>query len=304
MPDVGTIGAEDGAQRLGAARADEPGQAEDLAAADLEAHVARPRCRASGRSTRSATGAGASAARARPASQHARSPDHRAATHLRRSIACRAASRSPTTRPSRSTVTRSASRRISSMPVADVEDRDARGAQAGARARTAASTSGSVSAAVGSSRISTRQARASAAAISTSCRWPTPSAPAGRSGIERRRGRPRRAPTSPARAAAARSTSPNRRGRRPRNRFSATLSVGIRFELLQHDLHARVARPRVATRGAIRLAGQRHRAAVGRDQAAHDLRRASTCRRRWRPSARAPRRRRKSRSTSVSTGTA
>ena len=73
--------------------------------------------------------------------------------------------------------------------------------------------------------------------------------------------------------------------------------------LLEHDLDAGALR--LATRPrSIRLAGQVHRAAVGRDQAAHDLRPASTCRRRWRPSARAPRRRARSRSTSASTGAA
>ena len=37
---IGTIGAEDGAQRLGAARAHQPGQTEDLAAPHLETHIA------------------------------------------------------------------------------------------------------------------------------------------------------------------------------------------------------------------------------------------------------------------------
>ena len=88
----------------------------------------------------------------------------------------------------------------------------------------------------------------------------------------------------------ARSTSPNRRGSRARNRFSATLSVSIRLSSCSTTCTPASSAAR-RDAGRVRLPRQRHRAAVRLSSGRRRCAPASTCRRRWRPSARAPRRR-------------
>ena len=103
------VGAEDRAQGLGAARTDQPGEAEDFAAPHLEAHVADTLARAQavhaqGRLPGRPLGGGLSLGQIM--AHHL--ADHRAGVTS-------AASWVATRRPSRRTVTRLAMRRISSM---------------------------------------------------------------------------------------------------------------------------------------------------------------------------------------------
>ena len=200
----------------------------------------------------------------------------------------RRSARVSTRRPSRSTVTRSASAITSSMRCEDVDDRDARARASCRTTRTASRTSADDSAEVGSSMIRMR-ARATAP-------WRFRPAAARRRavrataafGIERRCPAGAAALRRPSRCARRSTIAPASSGSRPRKMLSAAVSSGTRFSSwwmmrdagafrVPHAAEAR-GRPRAGSRLRIRSARRRGSSS------------ACSCRRRSRPSAHALRR--------------
>ena len=161
--------AEQRAEQLGLARADQPGQPEHLARAQLEVerlavgeHAAR---------RRSARPRG----RPRGADGRATSPASSPSMASTMRVGCSGRSNTASSRPSRSTATRSASASTSDEPVRDVEDRHALLAQRAGRSPNSRSVSAALSAEVGSSRTSSRGERDERRASAISCRSETPS---------------------------------------------------------------------------------------------------------------------------------
>ena len=161
------VQAEDGLEQLAAARTDEPRKADDLARRHLEVETSRARPGATA-ARRCSTGL-AVGARAPAASKSRRArgrPSARSAAAGR----TRPTGPPPTVCPSRRTVMRSASSKIS---LSRCETKITATPSARRRRTTpkSDSTSSSVSELVGSSRIRTRASIESARAISTICCW-------------------------------------------------------------------------------------------------------------------------------------